>query len=431
MKFSGAVLNSDSQMIAGGNLDVSGATVQNLNSEGQTITSYSGTAYYYDWDGNDDDYDVDVIGAYNPANTVLTYNLSTSRLEGGTTPTGSGTSVTSAAVPVVTNSLFQTSPDVAASYLIESNPRFTNYRNWLSSDYMLNQLASDPATMQKRLGDGFYEQKLIREQINQLTGRRFLTGYASDEAQYQALMDNGITTARTMQLIPGVALTAAQTAQLTSDIMWLVQKTVTLPDGSITQALVPQVYVKLQAGDLNPTTGIMAGNSVTMQLSGDLVNQGTIAGRNFISLDAQNIQNLGGQIQADTTLLKASNDINIIGGQVIAKDAMLLEAGNDINLRSTTQSSQNSSGASSFSRTNLDRVAGLYMDNPNAILVANAGNDANLMAATIINRGEGAVTQINAAQDINIGTVTIAEQNSSVRNAKNYVKHGGTQDIGS
>ncbi|WP_051901482.1 hemagglutinin repeat-containing protein [Methylotenera sp. L2L1] len=431
MMFNGNVLNSDSQIIAGGNLDVSGATVQNLNSEGQITTSYSGTAYYYDWDGNDDDYDVDVIGAYNPANTVLTYNLSTSRLEGGSTPTGSGTTVTSAAVPVVTSSLFQPSPDVAASYLIESNPRFTNYRTWLSSDYMLSQLASDPATMQKRLGDGFYEQKLIREQINQLTGRRFLAGYTSDEAQYQALMDNGITTARALQLIPGVALTPEQTAQLTSDIMWLVEKTVTLPDGSTTRALVPQVYVKLQAGDLSPTTGIMAGNSVTMQLSGDLVNQGTIAGRNFISLDAQNIQNLGGQIQADTTLLKANNDINIIGGQVIAKDAMLLEAGNDINLRSTTQSSQNSSGASSFSRTNLDRVAGLYMDNPNAILIANAGNDANLIATTIINRGEGAVTQINAAQNINLGTVTIAEQNSSVRNAKNYVKHGGTQDIGS
>ncbi len=430
MTFSGSLLNSDSQIIAGGNLDVSGASVQNLNTEGQTTTSYNGTAYYYDWDGNDDDYDVDVIGAYNPANTVLTYNLSTSRLEGSTTPTGSGTTVSSAAVPVVTSSLFQTSPDVAASYLIESNPRFTNYRNWLSSDYMLSQLASDPATMQKRLGDGFYEQKLIREQINQLTGRRFLTGYASDEAQYQALMDNGITTARTLQLIPGVALTAAQTAQLTSDIMWLVEKTVTLPDGTTTQALVPQVYVKLQSDDLHPTTGIMSGNSVTMQLSGDLVNQGTIAGRNFVSLDAQNINNLGGQIQANITLLQASKDINNIGGQFVAKDAMLLEAGNNINMRSTTQSSQNRSGASSFSRTNLDRVTGLYMSNPEAILVANAGNDVNLMAATIINRGEGAVTQINAGQNINLGTVTIAEQNSSVRNAKNYVKHGGTQEIG-
>jgi hypothetical protein len=29
------------------------------------------------------------------------------------------------------------------------------------------------------IGDGFYEQKLIREQIHQLTSRRFLTGYAT------------------------------------------------------------------------------------------------------------------------------------------------------------------------------------------------------------------------------------------------------------
>ncbi|QHQ28590.1 hypothetical protein XaFJ1_GM001855 [Xanthomonas albilineans] len=43
-------------------------------------------------------------------------------------------------------------------------------------------------TMQQRLGDGYYEQKLVREQIGQLTGRRFLDGYSSDEAQYQALL---------------------------------------------------------------------------------------------------------------------------------------------------------------------------------------------------------------------------------------------------
>jgi filamentous hemagglutinin len=53
------------------------------------------------------------------------------------------------------------------------------------------------------------------------------------------------------------------------------------------------------------------------------------------------------------------------------------------------------------------------------------------MAATIINRGADAITQITAAQDINLSTVTIAEQNNSIRNTKNYVKHGGTQDIGS
>ncbi|MDQ5958961.1 MAG: filamentous hemagglutinin, partial [Pseudomonadota bacterium] len=53
-------------------------------------------------------------------------------------------------------------------------------RQWISSDYMLAQLALDPATTQKRLGDGFYEQRLITEQVAQLTGRRFLIGYQNE-----------------------------------------------------------------------------------------------------------------------------------------------------------------------------------------------------------------------------------------------------------
>ncbi|WP_268603107.1 S-layer family protein, partial [Escherichia coli] len=121
--------------------------------------------------------------------------------------------------------------------------RFADYRNWLSSDYMLSQLGHDPATVHKRLGDGFYEQKLVRDQIGQLTGRRFLDSYADDEAQYQALLDAGVTYAKEWNLRPGVALSARQVAQLTSDIVWLVERDVTLADGSITRALVPQVYV--------------------------------------------------------------------------------------------------------------------------------------------------------------------------------------------
>ncbi|MDX1750019.1 MAG: hemagglutinin repeat-containing protein [Methylophaga sp.] len=431
MLISGSVLNSDSQIIAGGNLDVTGASVQNLNSEGRTTTSYSGTAYYYDWDGNDNDYDVDVIGPYNPANQVVTYNLATTQFDGNTVPVGSGTTVNSAALPIVTSNLFQPIPDVAADYLIETNPRFANYRSWLSSDYMLQQLTFDPATTQKRLGDGFYEQRLVREQIAQLTGRRFLDGHANDEAQYQALMTSALTQVSDLQLIPGVALSAEQMAQLTSDIVWLVEQTVTLPDGTVTQALVPQVYIRPQTEDMQPTTGLMAGNTVIMNLTAGVTNEGTIAGRDILELNADNINNLGGQIVADSTLLTANNDINNIGGQVIAKDAMLLEAGNDIHLQSTTQSSKQREGASSFSRTNIDRVAGLYLSNPDAILVASAGNDVNLMAASIVNQGEGGITQINAEENINLGTVQIAEQNSSIRNAKNYVKHGGTQEIGS
>src|SRR5690606_32168972 len=143
-----------------------------------------------------------------------------------------------------------------------TDSRFADYHTWLSSDYMLQQLNFDPAMTQQRLGDGFYEQRLLREQIAQLTGRRFLVGHADDEAQYQALMDNALTQMDGLSLVPGVALTATQVAQLTSDIVWLVAQNVSLPDGTLTQALVPQVYVRPRAGDLSPSGALLAGQEV-------------------------------------------------------------------------------------------------------------------------------------------------------------------------
>ena len=41
---------------------------------------------------------------------------------------------------------------------------------------------------------------------------------------------------------PGIALSEQQMASLTSDIVWLERQTVTLADGSTTEALVPRVY---------------------------------------------------------------------------------------------------------------------------------------------------------------------------------------------
>jgi filamentous hemagglutinin len=157
-------------------------------------------------------------------------------------------------------------------------------------------LVRKPATITKRLGDGFYEQRLIREQIAQLMGRRFLTSYTNDEEAYQALMINGVTFAQQYQLIPGVALTEAQIAQLTSDIVWLVERTITLADGTTVQALVPQVYVRLQPGDINGQGTLLAGDSINLKLSGDLTNSGSIAGRTVVSITADNINNLGGLI---------------------------------------------------------------------------------------------------------------------------------------
>lgn len=90
------------------------------------------------------------------------------------------------------SSLYNINPDAPNGYVIETDPRFANKQKWLSSDYMLNALQYSPDNMHKRLGDGFYELRLVNEQINQLTGRRYLEGYQNDLEQYQGLMNNGV-----------------------------------------------------------------------------------------------------------------------------------------------------------------------------------------------------------------------------------------------
>ena len=52
----------------------------------------------------------------------------------------------------------------------------------------------------------------------------FLGDYQTDELQYRALMDSGLTFAKAHSLRLGIALSAAQMAQLTADIVWLVEK---------------------------------------------------------------------------------------------------------------------------------------------------------------------------------------------------------------
>ncbi|GBG14019.1 ABC transporter substrate-binding protein [Novimethylophilus kurashikiensis] len=238
----------------------------------------------------------------------------------------------------------------------------------LRGGYLLQRMNLDPALTQKRLGDGFYEQKLIREQVAELTGRRFLTGYSNDEDEYKALMTAGVTFAQAHQLVPGVALTDAQIAQLTSDIVWLVEKDVTLPDGSQTKVLVPQVYVRLKDGDLLPSGALLAGDDVDFKVSGDLTNGGTIAGRNVVSMTADNIKNLSGRINGNTVSLSARQDLSNIGGTIEGGDSLSLEAGRDLIVSSTTRSSKAGYDVHGVqvatSRTNLDRIAGLYVSNP-------------------------------------------------------------------
>ncbi|SHH62989.1 hemagglutinin repeat-containing protein [Massilia sp. CF038] len=332
-------------------------------------------------------------------------------------------------------SLFRINRSNTASYLIETDPRFANYRTWLGSDYMLSQIELDPNVTQKRLGDGYYEQTLIREQVAQLTGRRFLGDYTSDDTEYRALMDAGVAYAKTWNLRPGVALSDAQMAVLSSDIVWLVEKDVTLADGSVQKALVPQVYVRVRDGDIDGSGALLSGKDVDLQITGDLVNSGTIAGRDVVRLTADNVQNLGGRIHGDAVSVAAKNDLNNIGGTISANSLLVATAGRDINIETTTRSASSAVGGNSFSRTTTDRVAGLYVTGEGATgtgtLVATAGRDIKLTAGQISNAAKDGDTVLDAGRNIELGTVLNASANNLNWDAKNYQKDGSTSEVGS
>ena len=72
----------------------------------------------------------------------------------------------------------------------------------------------------------------------------------ADPLHAQPDIDGGLASAAQWQLTPGTALTAAQMAALTHDMVWLVSQAVTLPDGSTQRVFVPVVYLaRGEAGD--------------------------------------------------------------------------------------------------------------------------------------------------------------------------------------
>ncbi|EPC2384018.1 hemagglutinin repeat-containing protein, partial [Escherichia coli] len=329
------------------------------------------------------------------------------------------------------SSLFKTNPAVNVPYLVETDPRFTNQKTWLGSDYMQKAFSQNGDNMLKRLGDGFYEQRLIREQVVALTGQRYLDGYSNDEEQFKALMDAGIAFGKQYNLTPGVALTAEQMALLTGDIVWLVNTTVTLPDGSTQTVQVPQVYARVKPGDVNSAGALIAGRDMVMKLDSDLFNSGKLAGKQTVQLSAENIHNQAGTIQGANVSLTARTDINSTGGLLQATDSLLAMAGRDISLTTTTRTAQSDAGQNHFERTSIDSVAGVYVQNDQGRLVLQAGRDMNLTAATVVNSGKGSLTQLSAGRDMTLSTVTTSAQDKITWDKNNRLSQGVTQSTGS
>ena len=328
-------------------------------------------------------------------------------------------------------SLYKINPEVSGEFLVETDPRFTQKSKWLSSDYMFKQLRNDPQNMLKRLGDGFYEQRLVNEQVNKLTGRRFLDGYLSDYDQYKALMDNGAQYAKRLNLIPGVALTSEQMKELTSDMVWMVKREVTLKDGSKTEVLAPQVYIVGRNADIDSRGAVISANDVIVNIQGDIKNSGVVAGRNLTHLAANNIENLGGRLQGRELYLKAKETLNNLGGELNAEERLVAQAKN-INIESRTSETEDFSG---FYRKSLVQQASINVGGKDAADKGQKGTALLMATENITVKGANfnikgdAVLQ--AGDKLNLDTIETQNKEHYVSNADNYYKLDQKQEVGS
>ncbi|MDR3038060.1 MAG: hemagglutinin repeat-containing protein, partial [Candidatus Adiutrix sp.] len=432
LTINGKLANDRSQVTVGGDLLVNGE-FENIRAMEPTITTDNGSVYYshVEWNKLKTKHKrkTDFAGSYQPA-PVYQYTERDINLFG--TPASFASNVQPAGLSFgpLTNpaglnqNLFTINPAPTSRYVVETNPRLTNYRAWLSSDFMVQRMNIDPTVALKRLGDGFYEQKLVLEQIAQLTGRRYLGDYSSDEEQFRALMVAGVEFAEAFELSLGVTLSAEQMARLTSDIIWLEYVTVDTPNGPV-RALAPRVYLAPgQEPLITPTGGVVSARNIEMNITGEFNNLGNLLAANKLIVTGDGDLNNGGAMAGGLISLAALRDINNLGGSIVGDNSVQLLAGGDINIASTTLTT---TGGSRNRRTDLNHLASVEVRSADGELALAAEGDINLKAA-LVNSAGSALLQ--AGGDLNIAGLETGYEVKSQAGG-NLIHDRVTEDVGS
>lgn len=321
-------------------------------------------------------------------------------------------------------SLYKINPDSPKGYLVETDPKFTDPKLWLSSDYMLEALRNNHDNMDKRLGDGFYEQRLVNEQINQLTGRRYIEGYRNDLEQYKALMNSGVKYAKQFNLAVGVGLTAKQMSELTTDMVWLVNKTVTLADGRKVTALVPQVYLVARHSDITSHGAVISANQIVGKVD-NLKNSGVVAGRDVTRIHSNQLENRG-TILGDSVDLSANQTLVNLGGKIEAVKDLSLYAGKHLEIASTLSSAQSADG--NFARTILDQLGIVKVTGKGGKLNLHSDGDLTLKAAHVESEGTASASAGHALQ---ITTLNVSNKEHYNADADNYYQLDQASEVGS
>ncbi|WP_323122905.1 hemagglutinin repeat-containing protein [Burkholderia alba] len=228
--------------------------------------------------------------------------------------------------------LFKPTTAPNANYVIETNPAFTNQKNFLSSDYFFSQIGVDLTHIPKRLGDGFHEQQLVRNQVTALTGKAVLGPYADLQTMYQTLMAAGAGLSKSLDLPIGASLSAEQVSKLTGNVIMMESRVV---DGQ--PVLVPVVYLA-KANQRNVDGPLITASNIDLQDARSFANSGTIEADNTLAIQGKQIDNAFGALQSGGLMsLATENTIDLTSASVKA-GSLRVDAGKDLIFDTATKS---------------------------------------------------------------------------------------------
>ncbi|NTG22566.1 filamentous hemagglutinin N-terminal domain-containing protein [Agrobacterium rhizogenes] len=280
-------------------------------------------------------------------------------------------------------------------FLFETRAAFLDVSKFYGSGYFIDRIGYTPETKVPFLGDAYFDNQLVDEQMRQLVGDglgagSFVPGNNATD-QMKTLLDNGVAYAEANGLALGQALSPEQAANL-SESMVIYQTEVV--DGA--PVLVPVVY--LSAADRAKTTSAatIAGNTVSID-AGSVDNSGAIAAADGMTINATDIKANGGAFLAGGNMnLNAANGITLaaqtmnIGGQTIVAANGGITAGGSLKV---------DAGAGSLT------LAGTKVT---------SGGSAQLSGQTVT---VGAVKQDNGGVQTLVGTTVTTGGNLSIAGA--------------
>ncbi|ASV87933.1 filamentous hemagglutinin family N-terminal domain protein (plasmid) [Ochrobactrum quorumnocens] len=381
---------------AAGNMDVSGfATVNNTSAEG----SIAGGAQLSTAPATDDP--TTILNGMTAGGALYTPNAALNGLSANGTPLVGDDLIAALgnSAPKPNSGGFGgTIP--GQLFLYETRAEFLDVGKFYGSGYFINRIGYKPDREIPFLGDAYFENQLIDQQLRQLVNQglgkgSFIPGSDAIE-QMKTLLDRGVDFANAHGLTIGEKLSPELIANLTETMVWYEKKTV-----NGIEVLVPTVYIaNVDKANLTVAGAIISGDTIDMNV-GDVSNSGIIQAKTDLKLDATNITAMGGSFTAGNNVsLSASQNLTIsaaemqIGNETFVKSGSGVEAGGNASLAAGNDLSLRGAEVKAGNDVDLTGQT-VTLDTAKA---TNNGSD-NAIGTTV---QSGKDTTITAKQDVNV-----------------------------